>query len=158
MDMNLKPLKFLAQDHQDLQIVAAHLQDALLPITAMVHDTKTSTFCLLAKRFCWEHEEMHHEGQPLYHRVHSGICFMNVKSVHHRGFDLMSKKRVLNLMTMHSDGATIHMVFSGENEIRIEVDKLHCHVGDLHHPWPTRKRPVHLFEHVEQHAKPITWN
>lgn len=150
MSKEFVPLRLLAHDEEDLSILAAHLQDALLPLVSMVFEPKNATFTMLANRFCWEHPPIDHEEGPMYHRVHSGICFKNVDKVHHRGFERTGKTRVLNLLTLQAQkNGAIHLVCSGDSEIRIETKKLHCHLGDLHHPWPTRKKPTHLYEHIE---------
>lgn len=148
--LNHDPLKLIAKDLEDLQILAAHLQDSLLPLVSMVYDPKEQTFTALADRFCWEHEPIEHEGDPLYHRVHTGVCFRHVSKVLHKGFKRHGPVRTLNLLTMHGEKeGAIHLVFSGGHEIRLEIDDLHCHIGDLSSPWPTRKRPKHIHEHLE---------
>lgn len=150
MSVDFVPLRLLAHDTEDLTILATHLQDALLPLVSMVYEPKNATFTLLANRFCWEYPPVDHEGAPMYHRVHSGLCFRNVEKVHHRGFQRKGHTRILNLLTLHAvKGEAIHLICSGDNEIRIKTKNLHCHLGDLHHPWPTREKPTHIYEHIE---------
>lgn len=146
----LKPLKLIAKDLEDLQILAAHLQDAILPFMSMQYDPETKTFRALANRFCWEHGEMEHEGEELYHRVHSGLEVHNVDKVLHKGFDFNQHDKDYNLLTIHGENeGAIHLVFSGGSEIRLETDDVHLHLGDVQHPWPTRQRPKHIHEHLE---------
>jgi hypothetical protein len=146
-----EPLRLLAKQDEDVKILAAHLQDALFPLTAMVYERKSATFTLLANRFCWEVEAEDHEGEPVYYRVHSGICCRNIKKIFHRGFERKGQHRVLNLLSLQvPTSQNIRMIFSGDKEIHIETKDLHCHLGDLHHPWPTRIKPVHIYEHLEK--------
>ncbi len=150
MPLEFVPLRLLANDTEDLAILATHLQDALLPLASMVYEPKNATFTLLANRFCWEHPPIDHEGMPMYHRVHSGLCFRNVDKVHHRGFQRNGNTRILNLLTLQAQRTdAIRLICSGNNEIHIETKNLHCHLGDLHQPWPTRKKPIHVYEHIE---------
>lgn len=155
LDQDLKKLQLLAKDFEDLQIMSAHLQDALTPLTTMIFDPPTSTFSLLANRFCWEHEPFDHEDSPLYHRVHSGVCFRHVEKVLYRGIDLKGPVRTLNLLSVKGaptsveNGLNLDLVFSGDGHIRLQVKELHCHLGDLHHAWPTRVKPKHIHEHLE---------
>lgn len=154
MSINFEPLRLLARDFEDLTIVSTHLQDALLPLTSMVYERKSATFTMLANRFCWEHPAIDHEGEPMYHRVHSGLCFKNVEKIHHRGFHPKENTRTLNLLTLQANKSNmVHLICSGDKEIRIETKNLQCHLGDLHHPWPTRKKPTHLHEHIEAMKK-----
>lgn len=144
----LKPLKLIAKDLEDLQILAAHLQDAILPFMSMQYDPETKTFRALANRFCWEHGEIEHEGEPLHHRVHSGLEIHNVKRVLHKGFNKDDQHYTLLAMHGEQEGA-VHLVFSGGSELRVETDDIHLHLGDVQHPWPTRKKPKHIHEHLD---------
>ena len=38
--MPYAPLKIIAEDHEDLQVIAACLQDALIPLSGMEYDAK----------------------------------------------------------------------------------------------------------------------
>lgn len=149
----MKPLKLMAKDLEDLQILASHLQDALIPFMSMEYDPETKTFRALANRFCWEIDPQDHEGEPLYHRVHSGIEVHNVDKVMHKGFDLDNPQEDHNLLTIHGDNdGEIHLVFSGGPEICLETKGVHLHLGDVTHPWPTRKKPKHIHEHLDDLA------
>lgn len=144
----LNPLKIMAFDHDDLHILAAHIQDAVIPLHSLLYDPENATFSALCNRFCWEHHDQHFfEEDPLFHRVHSGLCFRHVKSVKHKGFQRHKDSHPLNLLTLHAEDkggyANVHLLFSGHSEILLEVDKIHCNLGDLHHPWPTKKKPHH---------------
>jgi hypothetical protein len=144
------PLRLLAKDLEDLKILAAHLQDALLPLVSIAYEPKSATFSMLAHRFCREHPPLDHEEGPLYHRVHSGLCFHNVDKVHHRGVNRKGDTRFLNFLSFQQPTPnTIHLICSGDNEIRIETKDLHCRLGDVSEPWPTRQKPTHLYEHIE---------
>lgn len=156
MTPNFEPLRLLARDLEDLTILSTHLQDALLPLTSMVYEPKNATFTMLANRFCWEHPAIDHEGEPMHHRVHSALSFKNVGAVHHRGVQRKGNTRILNLLALQATPSNaIHLICSGDNEIRIETKDIHCHLGDLHHPWPTRKKPTHLYEHIEAMKKAV---
>ncbi|WP_198027186.1 DUF2948 family protein [Candidatus Paracaedibacter symbiosus] len=147
----MKQLKLIAKDLEDLQILATHLQDSIVPLMSMVYDRETKTFRAVANRFCWEHGELEHEGEPLYHRVHSGFEIHHVTRVQHKGLDRNNENRAYNLLTIHGDGeGTLHLVFSGGPEVRLEIDELHMHLGDLEHPWPTRIKPKHIHDHLDE--------
>lgn len=147
--LDLKKLKLIAKDLEDLQIMAAHLQDSLVPFLSMKYDPEAQTFTALTNRFCWEHDEIEHEGEPLYHRVHSGLCIHNVKNVKKRGFKTTDTNRLFNLMTIHGDNAgAIHLIFSDGHEICAEISDIHLKLGDISHPWTTRTKPKHIHEYL----------
>ncbi|MYI69956.1 MAG: DUF2948 family protein, partial [Boseongicola sp. SB0673_bin_14] len=49
-----RPLKLRADDVEDLQIVSALAQDAILPASEMTWDKKRRRFACLINRFRWE--------------------------------------------------------------------------------------------------------
>lgn len=150
----MKQLKLIAKDLEDLQVLVAHLQDSIIPLMSMNYDPETKTFRAIANRFCWEHGEIEHEGEPLYHRVHSGLEIHNVKRVQHKGLDRESENRSHNLLTINGDQeGVLHFIFSGGPELRLEIEDLQLHLGDLEHPWPTRKKPKHIHEHLDEMNK-----
>jgi hypothetical protein len=138
-----------AEDGDDLLILSAHVQDALLPSHSLRFYQEDGIFSGLCHRFCWEHEDKYFfEDAPLSHRVHSGLSFHHVKSVHYRGFTPGHPHYThLNLLTLQhkqdENDIKIHLLFSGESEIQLCVEKLLCHVSDLHHPWPATQKPMH---------------
>jgi len=148
---SLPQLKIAAADTEDLDILAAHVQDSLIPLHSMHFNKTEGTFSSLCNRFCWEHGDQHFfEDKPLHHRVHSGLTFKGVEEVHHRGFNPKTDTRTLNLLTVkanpHPKGTDIHLIFSGKSEIRLKTKSIDCRLGDLHHPWPTHKKPEHDVE------------
>ena len=156
-ELNFPPLRLLAKDKEEIQILSAHLQDGLLPLTSIHFDKDTKIFTCLLNRFCWEHLNTH-PNEELYYRVHSGFSVANVQNVHRRNFDHRRNERVLNLLMITVDEPkekyqTIHLLFSGDREIRLEVESIHCQLGDVDNPWHTSKRPMHLYEHLEELEK-----
>ena len=151
MDTHQLPrLRLYAEDKEDMIVLSAHLQDSLIPMHSMRFVEEEGTFSGLCHRFCWEHEDKYfHEGATLHHRVHTGLAFRHVESVHHKGFS-KGQGGHLSLLSLRAleedDGLKIHLIFSGESEIKLNVKKFHCHMGDIHHPWPAVQRPRHFEE------------
>jgi hypothetical protein len=139
----LPPLRLYAEDHEDLSILSAHLQDALLSMESMLYHEEERMFSSLCHRFCMEHAGKYYDerGEELHHRVHTGLAFHHVQSVHYKGFDRASPDyRHLNLLALQprqdENGLKIHLLFAGESEIRLCVDKLYAHIKDLAPPYP----------------------
>ena len=142
--MPYAPLKIIAEDHEDLQVIAACLQDALIPLSGMEYDAKKGQFHMVVNRFCWECNPESIEGQSYYARVAAGLAFHHVKDVKKKSLDLQNENEIVNLLTIHNanDGC-IHLVFSGGSEIKLKVDKLCCHLKDMDEPYPTSHKPAH---------------
>lgn len=138
------PLRMIAEDQDDLQVIAACLQDALIPLSGMTFDQETGNFHLLANRFCWECAPEVLEGDSFYQRVSTGIAFQHVTEIKKKDLNLENKNELVNLLTIHNgDENYIHLIFSGGAEIRLTVDKISCHLTDVEEPYHTCNIPTH---------------
>lgn len=142
--MAYKPLKVLVEDAEDLQVIAACLQDALIPLSGIKYDPALKQFYLVANRFCWECEPETVGGNTYHARVAAGLAFHHVKNVQKKGLNLDQHHELVNLLTIHnSEKGCIHLIFSGGSEIKLEVDNLCCHLKDMDEPYPTSNQPKH---------------
>lgn len=145
-----RPLRVRAVDAEDLAVVAAYLQDAVVPVSEMAYEADESRFVLVAGRFRWEiapdgrtgGARKEAQGTP-YERVHTGIRFEGVRSVRTKGIDRADRGLMLNLLSIAYADGSVDLVFAGESTIRLDVESLSCHVEDLGTPWPTVFRPSH---------------
>lgn len=139
-----KPLKIFAEDADDLQVIAACLQDALIPLSGIDYDKKGGHFHLIANRFCWECEPEDCDGNSFYARVAAGLAFHHVKEVQKKDLHLKNKEELVNLLTIHNaEDGCIHLIFSGGAEIKLKVDKLCCQLKDVDEPYCTSNKPCH---------------
>ena len=138
------PLRMIAEDEDDLQVIAACLQDALIPLSGMDYDEETGSFSLIANRFCWECAPEILDGDSFYKRVPTGLTFHHVTEIKKKDLELQNKTELVNLLTIHDqDKNCIHLVFSGGGEIRLTVQKLSCHLRDVDEPYHTLNKPFH---------------
>ncbi|MBX6322740.1 MAG: DUF2948 family protein [Rhodospirillaceae bacterium] len=148
-------LKLCARDGEDLQALAAILQDALVPMCDMAYVPAERRFVIVANRFCWECCAAAAEGPapagrdgdpqdgPLFERVHTGLCFDRVLRVRRRGIHPRESGHILSLLTMTMEDDRIYLLFAGGGAIELTVECLRCRMEDLDEPWPTRWRPCH---------------
>jgi len=142
--MDHKPLRIKAEDHEDLKIISACLQDALIPVAGLSYAEKEKKFRALANRFRWEKPKELHEDAPLYERVHSGVVFSHVHKVKRSGFHPHAHAHhILNLLAIEPKESELILHFSGGIKIKLEIEKVLCHVADVQEPWPTRWQPDH---------------
>lgn len=141
-------LKLRATDKEDLGILSACLQDAVIAIKEMTYLPGEKRFVFVANRFRWEDSDRPSpvEGAAIYERVHCGICFEGVTAVRQQGLVQQRKGQIVSLLAIESDTDTIDLVFSAGIVIRLEVDSILCHLQDLNEPWPTQWRPTHPLE------------
>jgi hypothetical protein len=142
-------LKLRAADAEDLAVMSAILQDALVTVGEMVYLPEESRFVLVANRFRWERQPG--ETRKNAERTLSGLCIDSVTAVQRRGFNPRDEERILSLLAIQPESleqapeqlAALILEFAGGNSIRLEVGRLLCHLDDLGEPWPTRWRPKH---------------
>ena len=133
-------LKLRAEDAEDLAVISAVLQDALVPVGEMAYLPDERRFVLVANRFVWERKPR--DGKH-YERTLAGIAFDEVDAVKIRGFDRGHPDRILQILAVHPVPGAILFDFSGNDSLRLETGRILCHLEDLGEPWPTPWRPRH---------------
>jgi len=135
--------KLRAVDEEDLAVISAILQDALVTIGEMLYMPEEKRFVLVANRFRWEPRP----GETRKERTLSGLCIDDVASVRRRGFQPRDEERILSLLAITAEArdhdTALLLEFAGGSSIRLEVGRILCHLDDLGEPWPTRWRPQH---------------
>jgi hypothetical protein len=137
------PLKLRAEDAEDLAVVSAILQDALVTVGEMAFLPDERRFALVANRFCWERPV---DGGARFERTLTGLAFEGVAAVRVRGFRPSEAARILQILAVRSEDGAIRIDFSGGGSLRLEVEGFLCHLDDLGEPWVTRWRPQHPVE------------
>ena len=142
-----KKLKLRAEDEEDLRVVSACLQDALIAVGDMTYLRDDRRFVLVANRFCWEaapcDDAASLSPDDCFERVHTGLRFENVTAVHQRGMDSLDAAQLLELLAIQIEGNVLMLVFAGDAAIRLETSQPLCLIEDLDEPWPTKWRPHH---------------
>lgn len=144
-----KNLKLIAENDEDLTVFSSVLQDSLIAIRDVRFVSGNKRFLFVANRFRWEageRPEKDENGEPVYERVHCGVCFEHVNAVRQKGLNRDRRGVIVSLLSIsHADGV-IELSFSAGISFRLEVDKLMCHLQDMDEPWPTRWRPTHSLD------------
>ena len=139
-------LKLRAADADDLAVISACLQDAVVPVRDMAYLADENRFAMVANRFRWEDAD----GEPvegrIYQRVHAGVCFDAVTGVRQHGLDQKRRGQILSLLALAAGDGSVELKFSAGVVIRLEVSNIMCHLQDLDEPWPTQWRPRHQLE------------
>ena len=132
-------LKLHAQSSDDIEMLSALLQDALIAGADMVFDKAENTFMLVANRYCWELQDA---GQQM--RCMCGVKFGTIGAVRTRGMTA-DKTQFYNLLAIEYDKAAQHimLVFSGGVGIQLEVSSIMIIVRDLAEPHTSFARPDH---------------
>jgi hypothetical protein len=140
-----RPLALVAHDGDDLQVIAALVQDAVFPIAQMTWDRHRRRFALLLNRFRWEEATA---SPP--ERVQSVLVFSDVMAVSSQGIDRAAQDLVLSVLTLEfaagADGTgRITVTLAGDGAIALEVEALDVTLRDVTRPYlaPSGKAPRH---------------
>ena len=136
-------LKLRAEDAEDLAVVSACLQDALVPVRDLAYVPEDRTFLFVANRFRWENGLSPAPGEAAYERTLCGITFSEVAAVSYNGFRRTEDSRILSLLAIRPEDGAVHLEFSGGATSRLEVARIQCLATDLGEPWPTQWQPHH---------------
>ncbi|MFG1294376.1 DUF2948 family protein [Xanthobacter variabilis] len=137
-------LKLLALDEEDLAVVSAHLQDAVVKVTDMGFLPTVQRFALLLNRFDWDRAVLTHEKV----RRRAGLHFERVRDAKCRGMDLARRNGVLNLLAVtfiptDTPSGYVLLTFSGGAEVRLEVECIEASLRDLGPAWGCAHTPHH---------------
>ena len=134
-------LRLTAQDTEDLKVVSAHMQDALLRLADIRYLSKTRQFAFVANRFAWEQ-------QPSSERRRTGLHFEHVTGVKQQGIQGLKGDAILSLLSIsfeprNEPSGTVLLTFSAGCTIRLDVEYLDLKLKDLGGAWATDLKPHH---------------
>ncbi len=134
-------LRLTAQDVDDLNVISAQMQDAVLRFADLNFNSKRRRFALVANRFAWDEAETKT-------RRRTGLHFDHVKSVQKQGFKNVGPETILSLLAI-SFGAVdelsghITLAFSAGHHLRLEVECVDVTLADMGPAWSTEMTPSH---------------
>lgn len=97
MNQKSEPLKFVVLDEEDLEIVSAHLQDAVVRVSDVFWRPQENRLVLALNRFDWEGAQ---SDNPEYRRRRAALRFERVLSCKCRNVDPAGQDGVLNLLAI----------------------------------------------------------
>jgi hypothetical protein len=141
----MEPVKFVALDRDDLEVVSTHLQDALVKVADVAWRPQEKRVVIGLSRFDW----LSAEGtRPELRRCRAALRFERVSCCKCRSVNPHGKDDVLNLLAVEfsetdAPGGVVTLTFSGGGALRLEVECLEVELADLGPSWPADRRPIH---------------
>jgi hypothetical protein len=116
-------LKFVVLDPEDLEVVATHVQDAVVKVSDVIWRPQEKRLVVALNRFDWEGAQ---SAEPQYRRRRSALRFERVLSCKCRSVNPAGKDAVLNLLTVEFEetdapSGVVTLIFSGNAALRLEV-------------------------------------
>ncbi len=154
-------LKLLAMDEEDLQIVSAHLQDAVLRVGDMAFLPSSQCFAAMVNRFDWETalSQGRKRRKPRLRRHRTVLRFSRVLSVQSRNIALDNKDAVLELLAVQFEktdgpGGHVLLTFAGGGTIRLKVECIEAELSDTGAVWRTKSCPQHPLDPEDEETGP----
>jgi hypothetical protein len=133
-------LKLKAQDADDLAIISAQMQDALVKASDMRYG-KSRQFALIANRFAWD-------ALPDKQRRRAGLHFEHVTRARKQGFGSTGPDAILSLLSISfketaEPSGEVTLTFSAGHTIILDVEYLDCALADQGAAWSSSNQPNH---------------
>jgi hypothetical protein len=140
-------LKLIALDTEDLEIVSAHAQDAVIRTADMGYAKGDKRFALLMNRFDWASDKPRSKGV----RKRSALYFSGVTHAAFAGFDPAAPEGVVELLAIvfqptDAPAGIVELRLAGGGTIRLSVDYLEARLADLGAAWAAAAKPKHVLD------------
>ncbi len=144
--MEVKNLKLIARTEEDLRVVSAHLQDAIVNVSDIANLKKNKIFLMQMNRFMWEDVEKGVFRKNK--RIRTIIKIENVLNVHSKNINQSKKDKFLDFLTietnrMPDNNYEMKIVFAGDSIIKIISEVIEVTLDDQGEAWDTKNMPKH---------------
>ncbi|MFL5297673.1 MAG: DUF2948 family protein [Phenylobacterium sp.] len=134
------PLRLLAQDADDLEVISAAMQDAVAKIGDINFEPKARRLTIAFNRYRWE------AGDRA--RVRSALQLGGVLKVQARKIRRGARDAVIEVLAVTFDpgeppGGTVTISCAGGGDLRAMVECVDAVLADVSEPWPTPRSPAH---------------
>lgn len=151
-----QPLRLLARDAEDLSVLSALVQDAVLNAADLRFLPRERRFSLLINRFRWEYHAGANRAEHSAERVRAVLDFADVRKVRQQGLEQRDADTVLSLLAVHytpeqeagespAGPGRVTLIFAGDGAIALEVECLEVQLRDVTRPYaaPSGRAPDH---------------
>ena len=144
--MSKKYLKLLAYTKEDLNVISAHLQDAIVFASDIAYLKKNRILLIQLNRFMWEDVEKGVFRKNK--RIRTVLKFDNVMHVVSKNINQNDKNVFLDFLAIESTELTdknyeMKLIFSGDSIIRITAEVIEVTLDDQGAPWESKNKPKH---------------
>ena len=146
--MKTRNLKLIANSDEDLRVISAHLQDSIVSTKDVANLKKNRIFLMQLNRFMWEDVEKGVFRKNK--RVRTVLKFDNVIKVLSKKINQNNTNKFLDFLAIESRQMTdktyeVKLIFSGDSEIKINVEVIEVTLDDQGSPWESKVKPKHKF-------------
>jgi hypothetical protein len=142
-------LKLIALDAEDLAIISANLQDAVIKLGDLAYLPREKRFAAIANRFDWvDAIENEAAKERRYARRRAALRFERVLGAQVHGIDLKNKSAVTSLLAISFEpgdlpAGQVLLQFADGGAIRLNVECIEAELRDLGPVWQAKSKPQH---------------
>lgn len=138
-------LKLAALDDEDLKVISACVQDAVLKIGEINFKPREKRLVLAVNRFAWEKDGKRLEVPE---RRRSVLHFDRVMQVKSTGIDRTDASGVLSILALQftqnqAPAGTLEIIFAGGASLRLDLECIEAQLADLGPTWAAKAKPKH---------------
>ncbi len=139
-------LKLAALDEEDLAVMSAHIQDAVMLVGDLVYTPRKRQFTVAMNRFAWDMAVSNQHTND--ERRLAVLAFSRVKAVRSHNVPRAPRDRVLSLLAIRYEpidppSGRIRLEFAGGGTLALDVECIEARLADLGAAWAARGRPCH---------------
>ena len=144
--MKAKNLKLIARTEEDLRVVSAHLQDAIVNVNDIANLKKNKILLLQLNRFMWEDVEKGVFRKNK--RIRTVLKFENVIKVNSKNINQDNKDKFLDFLTietnqMNDNNYEMKILFAGDSILKVTAEVIEVTLDDQGEAWETKNKPKH---------------
>lgn len=133
-------LALRAESPEDLGVIAALVQDAVLPATEIRWEAKARRLALLINRFRWEDKAAAEAAGRPYERVQALLVIGGVTAVASQGIDRHDRDLVLSILDLGWEPSAepagqVVLTLAGDGAIAVTVECLEVDLRDVTRPY-----------------------
>ena len=142
------PLRLIAEDTDDLTVISAAVQDAVVKAENLAFEARRHRFSIELNRFRWEAAAKRPKKGPQT-RVRSLLAIDGVLNVKTLGITKADPDMVYSLLKIdfvpdqEPPGGEVRILFAGDGELALHVEALDVTLLDSDYEWTTRHTPSH---------------
>ncbi|MBO6758312.1 MAG: DUF2948 family protein [Roseibium sp.] len=139
-------LKLAALDPEDLQVISAHAQDAVLTVGDIRYLPREKKAVFVMNRFVWDKEA--DRRSKAHERRRSALAIAQVRAMKSTNIRQDLKGAVLELLAVTFEpgddpSGLIHLEFAGGGSVMLDVECIEVQLTDLGAAWATPNKPSH---------------
>ena len=144
--MEVKNLKLIAKTEEDLRVVSAHLQDAIVNVSDVANLKKNKIFLMQLNRFMWEDVEKGVFRKNK--RIRTILKFENVIKAYAKNINQLKGNKFLDFLAIETkkmidNNYEMKIVFAGDSIIKIVAEAIEVTLDDQGDAWDTKNIPKH---------------